>query len=307
MYIQTLMASLAQIALMIGLGYYMRKKSILSADHVKGLSNLLLSVVLPLSILSSGYQKYTLELGKSLLLTLGIVLAYYILSLLVSHLLFALVLKDKGYRGVSVTMTVFANTGFMGFPLVLMLYGSVGVLYAAVYNLLYGLFQFSFGVKEVGSGNVKVTWSDIFQSPVTISSFLSVVLFVVPWKVPSFVQAAFVTVGGMTAPISMFIVGAWMVGVNWKRIFLSKFSYLIVFIRLLAYPLLMLFILHFFNLPVEMFGTIVLITALPIGSLNVILAEKYGADVTYVNETMLLSLILSLVTIPSVMMLVQAV
>ncbi len=289
---------------MIGLGYYLKRTNILSSEHISGLSNLLLSVILPFSILASGNQYFSNGLAQSLAFTVVIVGAYYSLTLLISWLLFKWVIKEKGKVGVSITMTVFANTGFMGFPLAMILYGSKGLLYAAVYNLLYNLFLFSFGVKLLGADTRSISWKEIVSDPLTISSILAIILFISPIKLPQVIQATLEAVGDMTGPVSMVIVGAWMVGVNWKRILLSKFAYVVCFIRLLVYPLITLLILKCFNLRPEMIGTIVLLTALPIGSLNVIFAQKYGADVVYVNETMLLSLFFSMITIPVVMMLV---
>lgn len=304
MYLQTLVVSLVQIGLMIGLGYYLKKTNILSSEQVDGLSNLLLSVILPFSVLASGNQHFSNGIAQSLVFTVVIVGAYYTISLLLSWLLFRFVIKEKGKVGVSITMTVFANTGFMGFPLAMILYGSEGLLYAAVYNLLYNFFLFSFGVKLLGADTKAVSWKEILSDPLTVSSILAIILFVSPIKLPPVIHSTLETIGDMTSPISMMIVGAWMVGVNWKRLFLSKLSYLICFVRLIVYPLLLLFVLRMLDLRVEMLGTIILLTALPIGSLNVIFAEKYGADVVFVNETMLLSLLFSMVSIPVVMMLV---
>jgi hypothetical protein len=289
---------------MIGLGYYLKRTNILTSEHFGGLSKLLLSVILPFSVLVSGNQHYSNGLAQSLVFTVGIVGAYYILALFLSWILFRFIIKEKGKVGVSITMTVFANTGFMGFPLAMILYGPEGLLYAAVYNLLYNLFLFSFGVKLLGADTHSISWKEIVSDPLTISSILAIILFISPIKLPPFLQSTLEAVGDMTGPISMMIVGAWMVGVNWKRILLSKFAYVVCCIRLLVYPLITLLILTCFNLRPEMLGTIVLLTALPIGSLNVIFAEKYGADVVYVNETMLLSLFFSMITIPIVMMLV---
>lgn len=304
MYLSTLIEALIQTWLMIGLGYYIRKASILSPEHFGGLSKLLLTVILPFSVLASGNQRFSNGLAHSLVLTVLIVSAYYIFSLFLSWIILRSVIKEKGKVGPSVTMTVFANTGFMGFPLVMILYGTAGLLYAAIYNLLYNLFLFSFGVKLLGGETNSISWGEILRDPLTISSILAIVLFVSPVKLPPLVQSSLEIVGDMTGPVSMMIVGAWMVGVKWRQIFLSKLPYLICVLRLLIYPFIVLSVLRVFDLRPEMLGTIVLLTALPIGSLNVIFAEKYGADVVYVNEAMLLSMIFSMISIPVIMMMV---
>ena len=72
--------------------------------------------------------------------------------------------------------------------------------------------------------------------------------------------------------------------------------------RLVVLPLLVYLMLLPFHLDDALVGTVILLSAVPVGALNVFLSEKYGRDRAFVNETMLLTLCLSLVTIPLVAM-----
>lgn len=288
---------------MILLGYIIRKFNVISAEQVKGLSNVLLTVIAPASVLSSGYQPYTKELASSLVLTFVMAVTYYVFALLITWALFTFILKNKNLRGVSVSMSVFASTGFIGFPMALMLFGEEGLLYAVVYNMVFCIIIFSVGIRLLGGKDTKTSWKSIFISPLMIASFIAVILFISPVKVPVFMQRSFEVVGNMTAPVSMMIIGAWMVGVNMKSIFSSGRSYLVIFLRLFAFPMFVLLILRLFDLSATLTGAFVLITALPIASFNVLFAEKYGGDTAYANKTMLLSLCFSIISIPIIMML----
>lgn len=301
MYISTLLTSLFQMFLMILLGFFLRKKEVITAEGVSELSRLLVAVILPLSVFASGNESCDPHLAYSLIESAVIVFAYYILAFVISFLIYKVFQKNKARLGVSITMSVFANIGFMGMPLAKILYGSDGLLIAVIYNLIYNLFLFTVGIRCFGGSSWTFSWRETFLDPLTISSVVAIVLFISPYKIPDVINSVVVQIGDMTAPISMLIIGAQMVNADWKRVFASFDSYLVCIIRLLVFPLLMLFVLKQFVTDSVLIGTIVLLTALPIGSLNAIFAEKYDADVAYVNETLILSLILSVVTIPIVM------
>lgn len=298
------MTSFVQIVMMIVLGYVLRKKEIISDCGVSELSKMLLSVVLPFSVLSSGNETGTSDLAFSLLSCALVVAIYYLVSLAISYVTFKTIHKDNSRLGVSVTMAVFANTGFIGIPLAKILYGASGLMVAVVYNLLYNLFLFTVGIRLFGSKENRPSWKEIVIDPLSISSVLAILLFLSPYKIPPVINDVLVQVGDMTVPISMMIVGAWMVNVDWTRIFSSIDSYLVCFFRLILFPIIGLLILKPLISDEGFFGSVVLLTALPIGSLNIIFAEKYKADVNFANETMLLSMALSLFTIPIVMTMV---
>lgn len=301
---KTLVYSLIELLLMIALGYFLRKREYMSKQTVSELSNLLISVILPLSVVSSGNEQCSSAMSKSLLECAGIVFGYYVVALLVSCLVFQLLFPDRHLAGVSIDMVVFANTGFIGMPLTQILYGSNGLLFAVVYNLIFNFFFFTVGVRLMGSGCAKTKWSGILLDPLNIASVLAVILFVSPIKLPVFLQKAVCYVGDMVVPLSMIIIGTWLVGADLKDIFTDGRSYFICAIRLLLLPLAMFFVLKSFGFDKTMTASIVLLTAMPIGSLNVLFAEKNGSDVRFVNGAMMLSLILSIVTIPIIMMMV---
>ena len=300
MYLSTLVTSLFQVFLMIIAGYVVRKLGILSAKGVSELSRLLMALVLPCSIISSGNQQFTPELGYSLLECAALVFVYYSLAFLLSALVYKLFVKDKARYGVSVTMTVFANVGFLGMPLASTLYGAAGLLFAVLYNLFYNFFL-AFVGQRFFSGGEKMTIKERLLDPLCVSSVLALLLFISPVKLPSAIYGALDRIGAMMAPMSMIIIGGQLIGTDWKRVFSNKDSYLVCLMRNILLPLIALFALKPFVKDQVLLGTLVLLTALPVGSLNSILAEKHGQDVKYVNQTLVLSMILSLLTIPAVM------
>lgn len=298
MHFNTLIISLAQIIILVGLGYFTLKKNILSKTTLKQLSDLLLTIILPSSIFISGNFPYSKEILEKMVECFIIASLYYVIALVAVFLLFTLKKVEPSTRGPAMTMSVFANTGFIGFPLAIALYGQDGLLYAVIYNLAYNLFLFTIGRSILGGTEKKFDVKEMLLDPLTISSILAILLFLSPIRIPIFPADVFTIVGDMTVPVSMIIIGGWIVDIHWKSVFSRPLSYVVSFLRLLIFPLAMIGAFYVFGIEITtMSATCILLTALPIGSLNIILIQKNNGNVAFANETMLLSMLLSVGTI----------
>ena len=107
----------------------------------------------------------------------------------------------------------------------------------------------------------------------------------------------------MSGPLSMMLVGSWLIGVDLKSVLKKPLCYLVSLMRLLILPLLVFFVLSLLDVDELMTDTITLISAIPVGTLNVIFSKKFGGDSHLANETMMQSLVLSVVTIPLIVLL----
>ncbi len=299
MYFETLFNSLLELFLLVAMGFTLRKKNLVRTETVRELTDVLLIIILPFSVVASGNEDCSREMMTNIGMAFLIVSLYYVFAFVISYLALKPFTKDKKVRAAGINMAVFANTGFIGIPLSQMMYGQEGVIYAVIYNLIYNVFLFTFGVRLFdGKSSRKECLKAVFLDPLSISSIIAIALFFSPVKLPIPLYSLFSTVGDISSPLSMMIIGAWLVGVDFRNIIKRPLGYYISFVRLIVLPLIVYFVLSFFDLDSVLVSSIVLISALPIGSLNVIFAEKYGHDVSFVNETMMLSLCLSLITIP---------
>ena len=78
-------------------------------------------------------------------------------------------------------MGVCANTSFIGLPLVDVLFGGDGMIYAVIYNLLYNVFMYTIGIRLFdGEKREKLDAKALVLNPLTISSLISIVLFFLP-------------------------------------------------------------------------------------------------------------------------------
>ena len=96
-------------------------------------------------ILSSALTDQQMQ-GKELVQTLAIVVMMYVFLLVMAQLLPRILCIQKESRGAYAAMTVFANIGFMGFPVLAAMYGNGALLYGAVFQIPFNILIYTYGV-----------------------------------------------------------------------------------------------------------------------------------------------------------------
>lgn len=290
-----------KILLMIGFGFFLCRREIMDEEMKRKLSALLMKAILPINIVSSAGQTFSKENGFGMLLVLGISAGYYIIALLVM-LLLTKCRSSHSNRSVLINLAVFANVGFIGFPVLGELLGQVGTLYTVAYNISYQLFFFSFGMfllQEEGKLSVKA----LFHNSIIGFSLVSILIYFSGLRFPDFVQSTLSGVGGMMIPISMMIIGWEIANTRISDLYRDVFSYLVSALRLILFPLLLLVILKFCKVDNTVSMALVLLTALPSGSLTVIAAQEKGRNSTFAARAVAQSTLLMVFTLPGIYLL----
>ena len=131
--------------LMMAVGYLCYRKQILTEEVSKKVSAIVVNVANPCMILSSALTDQQMQ-GKELVQTLAIVVTMYVFLLVMAQLLPRILCIQKESRGAYAAMTVFANIGFMGFPVLAAMYGNGALLYGAVFQIPFNILIYTYGV-----------------------------------------------------------------------------------------------------------------------------------------------------------------
>ena len=288
-----------EMAVVLLIGFVLAKKKVIDDRGRKVLNDLLLKAVLPFSIISSSQYQFSFDMVRSICaVALGASL-YYLITLVVLRIV---VFKTKiadAERRVFITASVFANTGFVGMPIMYSLFDAPGLLLAAIYNLIYNVFFYTYGVHLLSGKKPSVSE---YLNPVSIASVFAIALFIVPWRAPAAVVDAIDLVGNMTFPLSMFIMGSTLSTIDVKKLFTDGKSYVVCFLRLILFPALMTgaMILVKSHVPVQpaTLITLIIMTALPSGTMNVIYSERYDCAPKFSARTVSLTLLFMVITLP---------
>ncbi len=323
-----LVTNVAILFIMMLPGLLMRKCRLAGDGFGKGLSNLVLYIAQPSLILCSYLDcAANAELWMNALWVL-------ILSLL-AHILFAAVALSL-FRGACDSRrrmlrfaTVFSNAAFMGIPLIDVILGAEATIYASIYNITFNLFLWSLGVyfctakrDEDGDGvpdgedkpRYKISPLKILLHPVTLASLLGILLLAVGGGrfLPALLTDSLYMLKGLVAPLSMVVIGLRLADVSFRGAFRDKYLYLFLGLRHLVLPLgvlLMLWVLALIGLPLgETVTTVILLlAATPAATSATMFAEKYDCDAVYTSRTVILSTLLSIGTMPLILMLASLV
>lgn len=131
--------------LMMAVGYLCYRRQILTEEVSKKVSAIVVNVANPCMILSSALTDQQMQ-GKELVQTLAIVVMMYVFLLVMAQLLPRILCIQKESRGAYAAMTVFANIGFMGFPVLAAMYGNGALLYGAVFQIPFNILIYTYGV-----------------------------------------------------------------------------------------------------------------------------------------------------------------
>ena len=93
----------------------------------------------------------------------GVVLIYFAIMFAVAELLPRLLHADREDYGAYQVMTLFSNIGFMGYPLLDVMYGSNAIIHAVIFNLLYNVLIYTYGIHkmQIGGCQKNINWKQL--------------------------------------------------------------------------------------------------------------------------------------------------
>ncbi|WP_446899407.1 AEC family transporter [Clostridium sp. LBM24168] len=291
------------LSLIMGFGVFARKKNIITERGNKDLSNLLINITLPALLLTSFDYNYSLDMFME---AKRIFIYSFIINIIMVFLSRFITLNyDINSSKIIRFATIFSNSGFMGYPVLEGLFGKTGIFYGAVFNIPFNIIIFSLGVMiYTGKKDIK-TMKGVILNPAVIATVVGFIMFLYSIKIPSVLNTAIGSIGSMTTPLSMIIVGSMLAEMRLKDIFSGSIVYYICFLRLIMAPILSFVILKLINADSLMLQITVVIEAMPVAVLSPILAQRYGSDEKLASKSVFITTIVSMITIPIIVILLQ--
>lgn len=286
---------------MMVVGFYGRKKQIINQELNKGLSNIILNITLPLMIISSFNYEFSKEI-------LGIAYKGFFLSIII-HIVIIFSSKffyyryNKDAKAVLRFITIFSNCGYMGYPVLESVYGKIGVFYGAIYNIPFNIFLWTIGVMLFTENKNMKSFKKAFLNPGLISVTIGLLVFIFSIKLPYPVLKTVESIGAMTTPISMMVVGAMLADIKFKELFSGSAILYGVFVRLIFLPMTTLLILRLIGVEKILMDIAVIIVAMPAAVNTVVFSENHGGDSVLASKIVFLTTMLSILTIPVILLL----
>lgn len=311
----TILWQVVTMILLAAVGYVMFRTGKISQEGSKSMGNLLIFLSLPCVIINSFLVERTPERITGFFISALMALLVLVLSMIISRLIL-------GKHAIDNFAGSFANPGFFGVPLIVASIGQGGVFYIAAFIAFLNLLQWTYGVsllensdetgllvkKEAkqsdseGFGKKAAALAKRFlKAPFMIAILIGMFFFLTGIPMPTVLSKSVSYIAGLNTPIAMFAIGVYMAQTDILKMFAKPRLYLVSLVRMIIIPAVTIALLCILPASMaEMKLAVLIAAACPVGSNVAVYAQLHNKDFAYAVETVVISTLLSIVTLPLV-------
>ena len=192
---------------------------------------------------------------------------------------------------------VYGNIGFMGLPLVQSILGEEALVYGALALLAFNLTSWTLGVLIMG-GRAAFSLRRAVLNPGVVGIGLGLLCFLSGLRFPSPVGAALSFLSDLNTPLAMVVIGTQLAEAHLPSTFRQPRNYLVSFLRLALFPTLTALLLLPLRSSSGLYCALVLLSATPVAGTTSLFAQQFGRDTAPAAESITLSTLLSILTLP---------
>ena len=282
--------------ILILVGFCCGKAKLFGRETVTGMTDLVLYIVVPCSLISAFQLDLTAETLHDFLLSMLLAFLIIIGCFLAAQALIRE--KDPDRKRVFCLATAMTNCNFMAFPLQTALIGPSGIFYGSAYATMSPLLFWTGGVVYLSGDARSFSWKKAVCNPGITGIVLGLFFFFTGLQLPEVLMTVVDDISAVNIPLPMIIIGYQLSHADLRHVILDKMSWLCAFLRLLALPLAALFLMYLCGIRGNvLIGTIVA-AACPAGTLVAMMAEKCGKEAQLAAELVSFQTLLSVITIP---------
>lgn len=301
------------------MGFVCARVGYIDADTRGKLTKILVNITLPCMIVVSGNNLDASQVADLILLAFLLAIVQFALLLLCGWFCNVVLRTPPDQRALYLFMAICTNTAFIGLPIISSMFGGETTLFASIFVMVLAFFMYSAGFAILAgkktdasrgtgrngflskaAGSIKdLPWKSICN-PSMGSSLVAIALLLLGIKIPNVLASAMGTLGGITSPIAMMIVGSIIAEADFGSIVKEARLYPTIIIRQLVVPIALLFALRGLGINESLVVVFTIMFAMPIGALAPSFAEQFGHDSMLAAKGTVLSTAAAFAIIPLV-------
>ena len=307
--IPVLINNLIGLFLLLGTGFISVKLKFVSDAASSHFTALLMKVTLPATIFTAILRPFDAAFLKDGVIIFVVTFALFCLFALISRPAARLFRVREDGRGMWMMCCTFCNNGFMGYPVILALFGEDGLALAVMGGIAFNMLVYTLGAKQVlldaqSEQGISLSWKKLIFTGVNGATALGLLFFCLQIQVPAAILTPLNHLSNITTPLSMFLIGMSLARGSLTEAFRDRDVFSACFMRLLFLPVLSWAIQKLLPIGNPLITWVVLITmAMPSPAVSGVLAEQYGGNTGLSARIVFLSSLLCIVTIPFVALL----
>ncbi len=297
-----LFQKIVSMALIMMMGYAIRKSGIAKAEHTPLISALLLYVLVPCMVFNSFLRPFTQERFQAFLLAMGSMFAAQLFFILLAWLLGKSPLHLDSTEQACVAYT---NCGNLLIPLINSLLGPEYVFYSVPFLAANTICAW-IHIPSLISGEFKPDLKKILTNPAIISIFAGIVFFCFGIPLPGIISDTITGVANSVGIFSMLLTGMLMADIDLGRVFRNPRYLFVSLLRLLVFPMILVLILavtgvtHHSDLFREVLMVMVMSGAAPTATVVIMMTNLFGGKAGLASAISAMTTILCIVTLPLV-------
>ena len=291
----------------IGVGLIANRLKVLPEESVKHFISLVMCITVPCLVISSitgqdlNGDMYRNTILTLLLTTLVLIVTAFATTF-VSDRIFPW--KDQQDRNVLATAMTGCNAGFMGLPIASAVFGELVFYYLVIQNIANNLYLFVMSLAQLHHRESKKSSKSLREklkplvNPTSVATIVSLIMLFTGLHLPAYVMDIVDTLGDITIPLSMILVGVQLGGADFKRLIADKALLITAALKLIAVPALALLILTPMPVDPVVKLTVLLGMCFPSAVIGVAVAAQENKNSQLMAEAVAITTLLSLFTLP---------
>lgn len=231
----------------------------------------------------------------TLILAPSIYLLIVLIAVVISALVASKLFKDKKEYSVAAVAAIIGNTGNLGIPLNIAIFGEQSIPYTTVVNLVNVFVVYTIGVYYYSRGNfdVKTSLLNIVKIPILWAAIVAIILSVNEYKPSSEILQMLMMGAYASMTMQLFLFGIYLYGTKIKELNKTLISWTLG-VKFLILPLITFGVLYSIELDSMIKGIIFIELIMPLAIANVNLASLYDCIPKVVTALVLISSLLFL-------------
>ncbi|NMW85161.1 hypothetical protein HKO22_05315 [Peptoniphilus sp. AGMB00490] len=291
--------------IIIMIAFFVRKFNKVSNKLQRDMSYLLTDITTPCIIITSMTVEFTEDKLIQARDTFLIANIIFIFSYFLIYFIMKFYKVKEPNKSQMMMGGIFTNLGFLGFPLILAMFGKDGLYIASIVNMVSNYFTYTMGIgliKKNSTKEGKLKFRDFFNNA-NIATIAGLIILFSGFKIPDFIYSVLEIVGNGTGLFSMIIIGLMLGEMDIKDIFVEKRVYVMSFYRLILFPVILIALFCIMPISIDPFveKIIIILFSMPVASITGIFSTKYDVDPVFATKLVMQSTILCVITLPIIL------
>ncbi|MDY3902106.1 AEC family transporter [Peptoniphilus sp.] len=300
-----LFKNLIVFLIIIMIAFFVRKSHKVSNKLQKDMSYLLINVTTPCIIITSMAVEFTEDKFIQARDTFLIANVIFIFSYFLIYFIMKFYKVEEPNKSQMMVGGIFTNLGFLGFPLILAMFGKDGLYIASIVNMVSNYFTYTIGIgliKKNSTREGKLRFRDFFNNA-NIATIIGLIILFSGFKIPDFIYSVLEIVGNGTGLFSMIIIGLMLGEMDIKDIFVEKRAYAMSFYRLILLPVILIALFCVVPIKIDPFveKIIIILFSMPVASITGIFSVQYDVDPAFGTKLVMQSTVLCVITLPIIL------